>query len=594
MSRTHPFTAVGRPERRQSLLLATLLIVILVFAGRLVYVQAIIGPALAQVARAERTDTIELVAPRGEILDADGVVLATTVETYDVRVDLRQIPDFRLYDENSTVVGRGAAAAAEVLAPVLDAAPNELGAQLVGDDGYFLLTKGVSPEVWQAIAALRVNGVTSERIGARVYPNGNTAGNILGWVNADGAGAAGLEYTLQDRLVGTDGETTVEIGAAGQVIPTGQQSTVAAQAGCTVHTTIDSDLQWRTQSVLDDSVSRFGAEWGAVVVWEVKTGRILALADSESVNPNDPLASDENDRGARSVQGVYDPGSSGKVLTVLSALEEGVVTPTSPIEDPYRLTTANGQVFTDHTPHPDQVLTTTGVLAESSNTGTVNIGSLMTNETRYQYMRQFGWGARTELGLPGESAGLLTPYDQWDGRQQYTTMFGQGVSVTLVQNTAVFATVANQGMHLDPRIVDGYTCADGVYQALVPAEPTQVVSPESSQEMINMLESVVDDGGTGTQAAIEGYRIAGKTGTAQIPDGAGGITDVAASFVGIAPADDPEIAVGVVIYRPSSGIYGGRIAAPVFHDVAAFALQSLGVPPSSEPATPYPLTPDAP
>ncbi|WP_165962869.1 peptidoglycan D,D-transpeptidase FtsI family protein [Occultella glacieicola] len=588
----NPFTALGTPERRQTILLAALLAVILAFAGRLVYVQAIIGPSLAQAALDERTRTYTLTGPRGDIVDADGTVLATTVQTYRVVVNQTQVPDFRVYDDNDEVVGYGAAAAAEVLAPVLGVDANVLGAQLVGDDGYHVLARDVSPEVWQQIAALGINGVSSEDTFERVYPNGRTAGNILGWVNSEGEGAAGIEQTQNSDLLGTDGRLQVEISTSGQVIPTGQQSTTPAMPGCDVNLTIDSDVQWYTQQVIDDAVDLYGASWGAVVVVEVSTGRIVALADSDSVDPNNPGATPADDRGARSVTSPYEPGSTGKVLTVLSALEEGVITPTSPVEDPYRLTTDNGQTFHDHTEHPDQILTTTGVLAESANTGTVNIGSLMSDATRYEYMQRLGWAEATGIGLPGESGGILNAAEEWDGRQRFTTMFGQGVAVTLLQNTGVFSTIANDGVHITPRLVDGYDC-DGEFIENEPAEPEQVVSPESSEQMIRMLESVVGDAGTGGHAAIEGYRIAGKTGTAQVADETGQLNDVAASFVGIAPADDPDLAVGVILYNPSSGIYGGTIAAPVFHDVTAFALQSRGVAPSTEPAQPYPLTPDA-
>lgn len=591
MARRNPLTAVGKPDRRQGVLLCLILAVMMVFAGRLVYVQAIAGPALAQAALDERVSTAPIPAQRGEVVDGAGTVLATSVETHDVIVDQRQIPDFEVRDTDGEVVGRGAAAAAELLAPILDRNAAELGADLVGDRGYYRLAAGLTPEVYQTIAALRINGITSERTSQRVYPNGSTAGNILGWVNAEGDGAAGIESTLNERLLGTPGLSEVEIGAGGQVIPTGHQSITPAVPGCDVHLSINADLQWHAQSVIDDSVDTWDAEWGAVVVVEVATGRILALADSDSVDPNSPMDSPADARGARSVQYAYDPGSTGKVLTVLSALEEGVVTPTTAIQNPYQHTMPNGQTFTDHTFHEDQVLTTTGVLAESANTSTVLIGAEMSNETRYDYMRAMGWGERTGLGLPGETRGILHHHSEWDGRTQYVTMFGQSLNVNLVQNTGVFATIGNQGMSMQPRIVDGYTCA-GTFEGIEEPEPVQVVSPESAEEMIAMLESATREGSSGTRAAVEGYRVAGKTGTAEIRDANGRLNDRAASFVGVAPAEDPEIAVGVVVVRPSSGIYGSVVAAPVFHDVTAFALQHLGVPPSSSEPELYPLHPE--
>lgn len=596
--REHAFTGLGRPERRQSIVLVLVLVLTAVFAGRLVWVQTITGPARAEAAQANRSRVEVLQASRGSILAADGTVLATSVERYRVRVDLTLLPQYRAR-EDGEVVGYGATAAAEQLAPVLDRDAAELGAELVGNPEVstgrrdHTLATNVTPETWNEIRALNIPGVSSERTPARTYPSGSTAGPIVGWANNAGVGAAGLESALQTRLAGTDGSFTYEVGAAGQVLPNRQSSRTAPVPGCDVTLTIDADLQYQSERTITDTVERYGAEWGAVVVVEVRTGRILALADSRPYDPGTPptdrLGPDQPPL-SPALGAVYEPGSTGKVLTTLAALEEGTVTPTSPIENPYQLTTPNGQTFTDYAEHPDQVLTTTGVLAESANTSTVNIGSTMSDETRFDYMHQMGWGEPTGLGLPGESRGILASPDSWDGRQRYTTMFGQGVSVTLLQNTGVFATIANQGMHQPPQIIDSYTC-DGRTEPVEPAEPTQVVSPESSEQMIRMLESVIDEGGTGTSASVEGYRIAGKTGTAQTADGSGGISATTASFVGIAPADAPEIAVGVVVYKPTSGFFGGTIAAPVFHDVAAAALADLGVPPSTEPAQPYPLTP---
>ena len=594
--RTRP--VVERAGRRQNVILAVVLLVAAVFAGRLVYVQTIVGPALAQAATDERSFSRLVVAPRGEILDASGEVLATSIATYNLILDLDQVPRYQLVDDDGEVLGYGATALAAQLAPILDVDAAELGARLVGDPSdptgrqYFVLARKVSAEVRQQVAALNIPGFSDETNSTRSYPNGTVAGPLLGWINAEGDGVDGVESVYTDLLAGTDGQETYELGAAGQLIPSGSQSSTPAIAGCDIHLTIQLDIQYTAEQVITETVKKYGAEWGAVAVMDTDTGRLIALADSKPYDPSDPptdLIGRDGTMLAPSLQGTYEPGSTGKVVTVTAAVEEGLVTPTTPIEDPYWLT-VGGQRFHDHSEHPDQILTTTGVLAESANTGTVNIGALMSDKTRYGYMQAFGWGSSPGLGM-GESSGILAPYDQWDGRQKYTTMFGQGVAVSLLQNTGVFNTLGNQGMHVDPQLVDGWTC-DGAYTAADPSVPEQVVSPETAQTMMGMLESVTDDGGTGTHAAVEGYRVAGKTGTAQTADGAGGITATTASFVGIVPADDPELTIGVVIYKPSSGFFGGTIAAPVFHDVAAFALPDLGVPPSTEPATPFPLTPD--
>ncbi len=583
--------STGRTQRRHTLALALVLALLVVFALRLVYVQAIDGPALAEAAQTSRLRTSVINAPRGEILDSEGVVLATSILTVDVIVDQRQIADFTYEPDGADHKEYGAVAAARLMAPLLGRDERELGAELVGTRGYLVLAKGVTPEIWQRIKAFGINGVTAENRSDRAYPAGNTAGNIVGFVGRDGKGQAGLELTLNGLLTGTPGARTVEIGSAGQVIPTGQQSRTDALPGTDVHLTIMRDLQWTAQQAVDATVARYGAQWAAAAVIEVSTGRILALADSGAVDPNDPGASPEGARGSRAVQNVYEPGSTGKVATLASALEEGLITPTTLFTVPYQYRTENGQLITDHTPHATWRLTTTGILADSSNTGTVQIGQLMTAQTRYDYLRRFGLGERTDLGLAGESAGILHAPEDQDGRMRYTMMFGQGLAVNLVQNTGIMATLGNGGVHVTPRLVDGFTEPGGRYRPVPPGEQTQVVSQETSREMIRMMESVVEDG-TGKRAAINGYRVAGKTGTAQTADGAGGLSATVASFVGVAPAEAPKIAVGVVVYKPTSGFFGGTIAAPIFHDVAAFALQSLGVAPSTTEPDPYPLNAD--
>lgn len=591
-------TDLGVSHRRQRSLLIIVLIVMIAFAARLVYVQGIAGPALAKDALDLRLrDPETIYAPRGEILDASGTVLATTIETYDIRANLKQIPDYRLRDQDDgTVLGYGALAAAEQLTNVLgvpegknpDTYVNEFAASLVGDNGYHLVASGVSPEVWEKVRDLRIDGIYAETQHERKYPLENVAGSILGFVNGEGQGASGLEYRLEERLQGVDGSLRAERGAGGQIIPTGHQEITPAIPGCDIHLTIDSDLQWHAQKVVDDAVEEYGAEWGAALVLENATGKVLSLADSGSGDPNNPDGSDPDAWRINSVQALYDPGSTGKALTVLAALEEGVVTPTTPIENPYSLTTPNGQTFTDHSNHPDQTLTVAGVLAESANTGTINIGKLMDDDTRYDYMRKVGWGQPTGLELPNESAGLLHPPKDWDGRTKYATMFGQGVSVTLAQNTSVFAMMGNGGTYIPPRIIDHMVC-DGERIETEPEE-IEVASRESSEQMLHMLESVVtSDTGTGKRAAVEGYRVGGKTGTAQIPNKQGELEDTAASFVGVVPVDDPQLTIGVVIYRPTSGFYGGTIAAPVFSEIAEFALPQRGVLPSTEEPEPYPL-----
>ncbi|GMA31728.1 peptidoglycan D,D-transpeptidase FtsI family protein [Litorihabitans aurantiacus] len=571
------------------MLLWIVLVVLALFAVRLVQVQVVQASELAEQGRETRSRTIPINAQRGEILDADGMVMATSVVRYDVQVDLRQVPAYVRYGEDTTdVLGRGAVEAARQLAPLLGVPEHELGAQLTGTAGGLVIAREVTPEVREQVEELGINGLTTHATTTRVYPNGTTAGDLIGWLKDDSSGASGLEYSLDDRLQGTDGTRSYETGIGGTVIPFAAQSTVAAQDGATVHTSLDLDLQYACQSSVDGQVEQSRAEFGAAVVLEVKTGRVLALCDSGSIDPNSPTGSGT----VRSVTSPYEPGSTGKILTVAAALNEGLIEPTSTFTVPDQLTMPNGQTFKDATEHPEYELTTAGVLAFSSNTGTVQIGDLMSDSERLDYMNAFGWGGRTGIELAGERAGTNMDPAAWDGRTRYVTMFGQANQVNLLQITNVMATLGNGGVRLPLHMVDGYSDASGSFTPAEVGESVEVVSEQTADEMLLMLEGVMADqlGTTGKKAAIDGYRVAGKTGTAQIPNTVDGrLTDTAASFVGVVPAEDPEIAVGVIVFRPAGAGTGGALAAPVFHDVASAALQMKGIPPSGTTDTLYEL-----
>lgn len=559
----------GRPERRQAVLMAVVLALLVVFAGRLVYVQGFASEALASEALGSRLVTRELPADRGRILDAEGVVLADSVERFDIVANQRQVAESR----------EGPLGVAAQLAPVLDLPVAELGGDLTGDRGYVRLVRQATPELAQQVRDLRLPGISTVRTTERVYPSGSTAGNVVGFVGADGHGLAGLELQLEDLLAGTPGEQTYERGRQGHRIPGGALSTTPAVPGRDVHLTIERDLQWRAQEALDAQVRATGASHGSVVALDVRTGRVLVLADSGAVDPNEPGETEAKARGSRAVSHVFEPGSTAKVVTMAAVLEEGLATPLTRFRVPDRYETANGQQFRDSHDHPVQKLTLNGILTTSSNTGTVMVGEKLPRKVRHDYLARFGFGTRTGIELPGESAGILHPAEKWDGRTQYAVLFGQGVSVTALQATQVFATIGNGGTAVRPHLVDAYGTPDGGLAPVDVPEGERVISEETAQTLLQMLESVVADG-TGANAAIPGYRVAGKTGTAQAADDNGGMTRVVSSFVGVAPADEPRIAVGVFLFDPKTSIWGSDVAAPVFSEVGGFALQYLGVPPS--------------
>ncbi|WP_233571735.1 peptidoglycan D,D-transpeptidase FtsI family protein [Cellulomonas triticagri] len=571
-------------DRRRTVLVVLVALLLVVFTGRLVWLQGVAGQEIAADALKGRLTSAQLVASRGQITDTNGEVLATSVDRYNISVNQNLVADWSARVDGTTY--EGAAGAAELLAPLLDVNAAELGATLDGDAGFKYVAKGVLPEVWQAVRELRINGIGAEQVAERVYPNTNLAGNVLGWVNGEGVGAQGIESVLNEELTGTPGSTVYERGRGGQQIPGGYEESTPATDGRSVQLTLNADLQWKAQQAIEAQVAATGSTSGSIVIVSPKTGEILAIAESRTIDPNNPGATTDLWGGSSSVSDVFEPGSTAKIITLAAAIETGLVDPYTQFEVPYQYTTSNDQTFKDSHEHAGQRLTTTGILAQSSNTGTVMIGQNIPQQVRYDYLKKFGFGTKTGVELPSESAGILHDADRWDGRTKYAVLFGQGVSVTALQATEVFATMANGGLRVAPHLVKGWTEPDGTFTPAQAAEQTQVVSPETARTVLSMMESAVD-GGTGSTAQIPGYRVAGKTGTAQnwMADGSQGIT---ASFIGVAPVDDPEIAVSVVLHNPSSSVWGGTVAAPVFADVAGYALTELGVAPSGTQPELYP------
>ncbi|MHA7134925.1 peptidoglycan D,D-transpeptidase FtsI family protein [Oerskovia turbata] len=598
----------GRPESRQRWVMAVALLVLLVFTARLVYVQVVIGPSLAEAAENTRMQSHVTMAHRGDITDAEGVVLATSIDRYTVSADQKTIPDFvptsRHTIDGKKVEGTGAVALARLLAPILDRPAPELAAQLSGTNGRVnrnvILKKGVVPEVQRQIAALGVSAyIRTELTTERTYPAGTTAGNIVGYVGAktsedgkteDVVGLGGIEATYDDLLTGTPGSESFQRagGAAGVRIPGSTQERVAAVPGDAVALSIVRDVAWKAQDSIDKAVLETGADYGIAVVQDVRTQEILALADSGAADPND-RSSARVAEGSRAVKDVFAPGSTGKVITMAAVIEEGLATPTSQYEVDYTYTTPNGETFRDSHHHDLERMTLAGILAQSSNTGTVMVGQHLPKQTREDYLRAFGFGSKTGLGLPGESAGILAPAEKWDGRTEYAVLFGQGLAVNAVQATSVFSTIANGGVRVAPTLLKGTTGPDGVFVPAPERESTQVVSESTADQVLHMMEAVVEDG-SGSAAAIDGYRVAGKTGTAEEVGANGQLTDIMASFIGVAPADDPQYTVAVFLKNPRTNIFGGMVAAPVFKDVMGFTLQHMNVPPSSRVDEPYPTT----
>lgn len=569
-------------ERRIRYVVAISLVLLVAFAVRLVDVQAVRAAGYANRADMELAKKSLIMAPRGAITDINGVEFARSVIAYRILAD-QAIIDYpkRL---------------AELAAPILKMDETALQEQLTGDRRYVVISQSVKPEVWRKLEsavedynasvskekngyAKRLAGFFAERIYVREYPESELGAAVIGFINRAGSGAAGLEYSMNSTLSGVNGEYTYS-NAGGTIIPGTQKITSEAVRGNTIRLTIDRDVQWVAQEAIRTAVKSSRALSGTVIVMDPKTGQVLAHATYPSFTPGNTKGVDPYRWKNPSVQEVYEPGSTGKVITVASAIEEGKIGPESILTVPYKLKRSN-KVFSDHDPHPVQRLTVAGALAVSSNTASIKIGEMMSNDKLHSYLKKFGIGEKPGSGLPGEESGKLLDVKDWSGTTAPTVAFGQGYSVTAMQATSVFATIANNGVRVTPTVVAGISDAAGRYTPSNKQKSVRVVSVETAQKMRLMMESVVSPSGTAPTAAIPGYRVAGKTGTAQrVDDSCGCYRGYTASFIGFAPADQPEFVVSVTIQDPKGLHWGGYLGGPVFKKVMSFVLKDQHVPPT--------------
>ena len=573
-------------------IVAIAVVIFLLFGLRLIEIQAIRASGYVKKAEVELSKSATLLAPRGTIYDINGVELARSISAMNIAVDQTVVND--------------PAAAAKVVAPILNMTPSQLQPDLTGERRYVLIAKDITPETWRQVnqaikdyntqilktkdgISKRIGGFVPERSFIRDYPSGKLTSSLIGITNDQGSGASGIESSLNSLLAGTNGKYIYANGR-GNIIPGSEQVSVEAKSGTSVRLTIDRDVQWVAQNAISQAVASSRAESGTVIVMDPKTGAILAQASAPTFDPNISSTITLNKLRNPAVQEVYEPGSTGKVITVAAALQEGLVTPQSIFTIPYKMKVAD-EYFHDHEKHPTQRLTTTGLLAVSSNTGSIQIGQKLGKETLYNYLRKFGIGQSTNSKLPGESAGILHPVEEWSGTSLPTIAFGQGYSLTAMQATSVFATIANDGVRVSPSILAGVVDESGKYTPAKENESVRVLSSQTASNMRAMMESVVSSNGTAPAAAISGYRIAGKTGTAnRFNTACKCYSGYTASFIGFAPADQPKYVISVTIQDPKGMHWGGVLAGPVFKKVMSFVLQSERVQPTTAPVTTFKLT----
>lgn len=574
---------VGRGRMRFGFVI--MLAFLLVIGGKLLMIQGLDVGNMAEAAESQRTVVQKLPAVRGKIIDANGKVLAESIVRYDItvnQINSALYPEFDHYvsaTEKPVTYTRDEGLAQ--LAGVLEIPVAEVKAAATGDKIFNYIIRDVSPAVEKKVAALGIPGIYSQATTKRVYPMGAVGGPIVGFLDADGNPLAGIEQTMNEKLTGQDGSRTFQAGKNGIIIPTAPVKTVPSVDGATVQLTINQDIQYYAQQAAQQQKQQYSAEWASISVIEVKTGKMVAIADSDSYDPNDPGASETKNIGSRTVSSVVEPGSTDKIITAAATIEEGLLTPMSEFLVPPTLT-VDGQTFSDAFVHGTEQRTWAGIIADSMNTGTVMAGSKLTMQQRYDYLRKFGVGEKTGIPLPGESPGILADWKKWDGRQRYTVLFGQGVAQTPLQTAFVFQTVANDGVRLKPQLIESITAADGDKQTTQQEPGTTVISPSTAQDARDMLEGVV----TMTDykvVGVPGYRTGGKTGTSEAPaDNGVGFDGYTSSFIGMAPMEDPKYVVAITVQRPQGSIYGVT-QGYTFNQVMGQVLRSYNVPPSTTP-----------
>jgi cell division protein FtsI (penicillin-binding protein 3) len=558
----------GRPTRR---LACTLVVTVLAFSAVLVRVgtlQTVDAARYTALGEAQRVRAVVLPAERGTIFDRNGAELALTVPKKTVWADPRLVAD----------PGK----AAGLLAPILGADAAALATRLSRTADFVYVARQIDDTEAQRIAGLHLSGVFLIDEPGRESPSGELARSIVGRVDIDNKGVSGVEGEYDERLAGVPGQLVRERDAQGHTIPVGRQSIEPATPGDDVVLTIDRSLQFATEQALLRQVTAVGARGARAIIQDPRTGDVLAMANVD-VDPEtgQPVVSSANE----ALTAVFEPGSVNKVITAAGAIEEGLVNPNTVLHVPDHLQVSD-HLFSDHDPHAVASWSVTDIVTRSSNIGTIMIAQMLGKQRIDEYLRKFGLGDKTALDFPGESAGLMLDPKDWSGTSIGSIPIGQGISVTAMQMLEVYDVIANGGKYVAPRLVDATIDGGGARHDAPPAAQRQVVSAETAAKVNAMLQNVVaSQDGTGFRAAVPGYTVAGKTGTARKPNDNGlpGYKTGAyvSSFAGYLPAENPQVSIIVVIDEPSTSIYASVVSAPLFAELANLAVRQLRVAPAA-------------
>lgn len=570
--------------RRLSIAILVTLALVAVFVVRLVDFQVVRASELNGDSYNKRAIGTTTYGLRGDILDTNGEVLANSVLRYDITVSPANIePTFRKTVDGEKVTVT-TLEALEQIAAISGGDAAEMFITVTADptSNYAVVAKGLDTEQYRAVVALKIPWVYPQSRPTRTYPNGAVAGNLVGFIGTEGP-QNGLEYTEDDCLAGIDGKATYERGVDGVRLPGSTVTTDEAVPGGTLKLTIDNDLQWFVAQRLAEQAIAIGADSATAAVVRVKDAHVMAMVDWPSVDPNDRDATPVGNLGSLAFSAAYEQGSTFKPLTAAMLIDRGFAGPTTPVTVPGIYQTPEGGTVRDAVPHATWNLTLTGIIQQSSNVGISILATQMPNQLRYEYLKKFGIGDRTAVDFQGESEGLLAQGTKWDSQQKYDVAFGQGVSSTTAQLISAYQALGNGGVRLPLTLVEGCTKADGTVVTPKVVEPVTVVSKSAADQVLGMMETVVSSGGLSAQLKVPGYRIAAKSGTAQVAEGGVYTNERIVSIAGLAPAEAPEYAVIISFVKPDT-IKTSAAAAPTFQKVMAQVLKSYRVEPSTQPA----------
>lgn len=546
-----------------SRLVAMLVAMVLAFgavAVRLAFLQVGDQRSLSAMGMQQRVRTIDLPAERGEIMDRNMVPLAITVEATDIYANPEYVTD--------------PIAEAARIAPLLGLKSRDVEQALRSDGTFVYIARQVDKDVANRVETLGLPGLGFLPVPKRYYPAGALAPQVLGFVGVDDTGLAGLESQYDTALAGTPGTRTTELSAAGLPISSGVDTVEEPVAGVNLVTTIDRQMQFQVQTALQRAVEANGAKGGTVVVMDPHTGDVYAMASYPWFDPNRFGDANPELWRNRALTDAFEPGSVNKIITAAAALETGAVGLDERFHVPASMQVGPFTIHDSHV-HPVETMTIGDIIAESSNIGAAMVAEQVGSTELANYMERFGYGKTTGTGFPGETAGVMP--DAWDDVIRATVSYGQGVAVTPMQMAGVYATIANGGTWVAPRLVRGTEGAGGSLREAPPAKMREVVTPATADLLTRMLAYVVQDG-TGIEAAIPGYQVAGKTGTSRKLNAYGNYEErYMASFVGFLPAGRPSLVIAVSIDEPDT-VYGGVAAAPLFQQIARYAIQRLGIP----------------